>query len=62
LGAKKGTYGCRSRKSQILNVGKGIMALLEVSGLTKHFGGLAAVSQLDFEVKRFSGIMMQGEA
>jgi branched-chain amino acid transport system ATP-binding protein len=27
------------------------MALLEVSGLTKHFGGLAAVSQLDFEVK-----------
>jgi branched-chain amino acid transport system ATP-binding protein len=27
------------------------MALLEVRGLTKHFGGLAAVSQLDFEVK-----------
>jgi branched-chain amino acid transport system ATP-binding protein len=27
------------------------MTLLEVSGLTKHFGGLAAVSQLDFEVK-----------
>jgi branched-chain amino acid transport system ATP-binding protein len=27
------------------------MTLLEVSGLTKHFGGLAAVSKLDFEVK-----------
>lgn len=26
------------------------MALLELRGLTKHFGGLAAVSQLDFEV------------
>jgi len=27
------------------------MALLEVSKLTKHFGGLAAVQNLDFEVK-----------
>jgi branched-chain amino acid transport system ATP-binding protein len=26
------------------------MALLEVCGLTKHFGGLAAVSQLDFDI------------
>jgi branched-chain amino acid transport system ATP-binding protein len=26
--------------------------LLEVSGLTKHFGGLAAVSQLDFHVNK----------
>jgi branched-chain amino acid transport system ATP-binding protein len=27
------------------------MALLEISKLTKHFGGLAAVSDLDFEVR-----------
>jgi len=27
------------------------MALLEVRGLTKNFGGLAAVSQLDFNVQ-----------
>jgi branched-chain amino acid transport system ATP-binding protein len=26
--------------------------LLEVSGLTKHFGGLAAVSQLDFHINK----------
>jgi ABC-type branched-subunit amino acid transport system ATPase component len=38
------------------------MALLEASRLTKHFGGLAAVSQLNFEAKRFSGMTMQGEA
>jgi branched-chain amino acid transport system ATP-binding protein len=28
------------------------MALLEVRGLTKYFGGLAAVSQLDFDVNK----------
>ena len=27
-----------------------MMALLEVRGLTKNFGGLAAVSELDFDV------------
>jgi len=28
------------------------MVLLEVKGLTKHFGGLAAVQQVDFEIRR----------
>ena len=28
------------------------MATLQISGLTKYFGGLAAVNELDFEVKR----------
>jgi branched-chain amino acid transport system ATP-binding protein len=28
------------------------MVLLEVKGLTKHFGGLAAVQRVDFEIKR----------
>jgi len=27
------------------------MALLEVTGLTKFFGGLAAVSELDFDIQ-----------
>jgi hypothetical protein len=35
------------------------MALLEVSGLTNHLGGLATVSQLDFEAKRFSGMIIR---
>jgi branched-chain amino acid transport system ATP-binding protein len=34
----------------ILTCGDEVMALLEVRGLTKNFGGLAAVSGLDFDV------------